>query len=61
MTPASIVAIALSIAVILYFAASAVFAYNHPEMVSLERSRLWNELMGVLIGGLVAFISRGEK
>jgi len=61
MTPISLVAIILASSVLLYFVATATFSYIYPDIVTIERTRIWGELMAVLIGGLVAFISRGDK
>jgi len=61
MTPVSIVAIILALAVLLYFSSTAVITYINPDIITDERSRNWGELMAVLVGGLVAFISRGDK
>ena len=58
MTPTTIVAVILAVGVLIYVVAGAVFSYLHPDVISLERGRLWSDLMAVLIGGLVAFISR---
>jgi len=60
-TPTAIVAVILGCTVVIYFVASAIVAYANPEMITVERTRIWSELMAVLIGGLVAFISRGDK
>ena len=61
MTSTTIVAVILAVGVLIYVVAGAVFSYLHPDAISLARSRLWSDLMAVLIGGLVAFISKENK
>jgi len=61
MTPISVVAVVLATAVLTYFISTAVASFVHPDLITTERSRIWSELMAVLVGGLVAFISRGDR
>ena len=61
MSPTTIVAVVLAVGVLVFIVAGAIFSYLHPGSISLERGRLWSDLMAVLIGGLVAFISKENK
>jgi len=61
MPPTTIVAVVLAVGVLIYIVAGAVLSYLHPDAISLERGRLWSDLMAVLVGGLVAFISKENK
>ena len=55
------VAVLLASAILVYLAFGASIALEHPELITQERSRLWQDVIMVLVGGLMVFIAKDSK
>jgi len=61
MTPSAIVAIILALSIIVYFIAQSIITYQHVDLITMDRTKIWSEIIMTLVGGLLVYIAKGDK